>query len=50
VTIKKLSANNNWDELLKKKEIMMMKQPHYPFLARIKEIIKENGKFFIVHE
>lgn len=28
----------------------MMKQPHYPFLARIKEIIKENGKFFVVHE
>jgi len=50
VTIKKLSSSDNWDELLKKKEISMMKQPHYPFLARIKEIIKESGKFFVVHE
>ena len=44
VTIKKLSNSNNWDELLKKKEISMMKQPHYPFLARINEIIKETDK------
>lgn len=27
-----------------------MKQPNSPFLAKIKEIIKENGKFFVVHE
>jgi tRNA1(Val) A37 N6-methylase TrmN6 len=27
-----------------------MKQQNLPFLAKIKEIIKENGKFFVVHE
>lgn len=27
-----------------------MKQQNFPFLAKIKEIIKENGKFFVVHE
>lgn len=50
VTIKKLTQTANWDELLKRREVAMMKQAHFPFLARIKEIVKEGGKFFVVHE